>query len=95
VLEIDSREFHFTRAQRQATMRRHNRLSAAQVSLVHYPPSRIFQGDGVWLTEVERWLRSRAAELGVAYRAGSPRRALGSERPNPLVAAGLTTGRWG
>jgi len=65
VLEIDSREYHFSPAQWQATLARHNRLSALGLAVVHYPPSQV-QRPG-WTREVEAWLRGRAAEVGVRY----------------------------
>ncbi len=66
VLEIDSREYHFTEADWKRTGARHNRLTAAGLSLVHYPPSRITASGG-WLAEIISWLRARATELGVPY----------------------------
>ena len=82
-LEIDSREYHFRAADWQATMRRHNVLTGAALAVVHYPPSQLAARPG-WLGEVEAWLRGRAAELGVPYVPGSPRRRLSSGTPAPL-----------
>ena len=62
VLEIDSREFHFTVAEWQRTMRRHNAIVRLGYALTHYPPSAVGPG---WTDEVAEWLRSRADELGV------------------------------
>lgn len=66
VLEIDSREFHFTERDWKATMARHNRLTTLGLSVTHYPPSAITAGNA-WLVEVESWLRQRACLLGVPY----------------------------
>lgn len=82
-LEIDSREYHFRAADWQATMRRHNALTGAAPAVLHYPPSRL-TADGAWLHQVESWLRGRAAELGVPYVPGSPRRTLRTHPPEPL-----------
>jgi len=68
VLEIDSREFHFSEAAWKATCTRHNRLTAAGLALTHYPPSATRRAD--WVAEVEQWLRNRARELGAPYRPG-------------------------
>ena len=77
VLEIDSREFHFSERDWKKTMARHNLLTAAGMTVVHYPPSRIIRDDS-WLAEVRAWLHGRAAALGVDYVAGTVR-AGGSE----------------
>lgn len=82
-LEIDSREYHFRAADWQATMRRHNLLTGAGLSVVHYAPSQL-TADGGWLRDVEEWLRRRAAELGVPYVPGSSHRRLGPATPAPL-----------
>lgn len=65
VLEIDSREFHFSEAEWKATSARHNRLTGAGLALTHYPPSATAEPG--WVDEVELWLRGRARELGVPY----------------------------
>jgi hypothetical protein len=67
VLEIDSREFHFTERDWKATMRRHNRLTCAGLAVAHYPPSEISARAAAWAADVAQWLRARARELGVAY----------------------------
>jgi hypothetical protein len=64
VLEIDSREFHFSAADWQATMRRHNALVRLGYAVMHYPPSAL---GPAWADEVKVWLRARAAELGIPY----------------------------
>jgi hypothetical protein len=44
VLEIDSREFHFSEDDWKATTARHNRLTASGFTVTHYPPSVISPG---------------------------------------------------
>jgi hypothetical protein len=68
VLEIDSREFHFSEGDWKATTVRHNRLTTVGLALTHYPPSAI-RGTS-WAAEVAKWLRRRADELGLPYRPG-------------------------
>jgi very-short-patch-repair endonuclease len=65
VLEIDSREFHFSAADWAATTIRHNALISLGYSVVHYPPSAVDQPG--WAADVGRWLRRRAADLGVPW----------------------------
>ena len=67
ILEVDSREFHFSEADWHQTSMRHNRLTAAGLAVQHYPPQRFQSGDS-WLIEVISWLRCRARELGITYR---------------------------
>lgn len=64
-LEVDSRECHFSDAEWQATMARHNHLTRFGLSMTHYPPSRIVKRDDPWLSEVADWLHRRAVELKV------------------------------
>lgn len=66
VLEIDSREFHFSERDWKRTSTRHNRLTAAGFSLLHFSPSQVSAGTG-WLDQVVTWLRRRAVELGIDY----------------------------
>jgi hypothetical protein len=81
VLEIDSREFHFTERDWKATLARHNRLTARGLALTHYAPAVIVERSGDWLDEVVAWLRGRAHQLGVPYRpSGQVRR-----DPQPLL----------
>jgi hypothetical protein len=65
VLEIDSREFHFSEADWKATSARHNRLTSAGLALTHYAPSATEAPD--WVDEVARWLGHRAHELRLPY----------------------------
>jgi hypothetical protein len=65
VLEIDSREFHFSEAEWKATSVRHNRLTSGGLALTHYPPSATAEPG--WMDDVEQWLRGRARELGLPY----------------------------
>ncbi|HKC27533.1 MAG TPA: hypothetical protein VKB75_05940, partial [Jatrophihabitans sp.] len=85
VLEIEGREYHFGAAEWQSTLRRHNALTAAKLALLHYPPSALMGRDNAWLGEIERWLRTRADELGVAYTSGRPDRPLSLSEPQPWL----------
>jgi hypothetical protein len=42
-LEVDSKEFHFSVADWQATMARHARMTAHGLAVIHVPPSRVAQ----------------------------------------------------
>jgi hypothetical protein len=90
VLEIDSREYHFSEADWKKTMERHNRLTRYGLALTHYPPSVVNGRSRAWLDEIDTWLRDRADELGVAWRRGH-----GVVRPNgdpvPFVVGGRRT----
>jgi hypothetical protein len=66
VLEIDSREYHFSERAWKATMDRHNQLTRRGLAVTHYPPSAVTKRG--WTGEVVDWLTERAAELGVRYR---------------------------
>jgi very-short-patch-repair endonuclease len=63
VLEIDSREFHFSEREWKATMARHNLLSRLGYVVLHYPPSVIRRDPKAWADEVAACLRVRRAEL--------------------------------
>ena len=67
VLEIDSRQFHFTEEDWNKTRARHNLLTTSGLALEHHSPREITSGGHEWATQIERWLRGRAAELGVPY----------------------------
>jgi hypothetical protein len=69
-LEVDSRECHFSDADWQRTLDRHNQLTRFGLSMTHYAPSRIGRRGDPWLREVADWLTRRSSELGV----GAPRR---------------------
>ena len=66
-LEIDSAEYHFRRGDWIRTLDRHAALTAAGLSVLHLPPSRVTPA-GRWLVDVGRWLDVRALELGLAHR---------------------------
>lgn len=70
VLEIDSREYHFSEIDWKKTMARHNGLTRRGFAVTHYPPSVASGRDRAWLDEVRDWLRARAGELGVAWPRG-------------------------
>jgi hypothetical protein len=63
VLEVDSREFHFSEDGWKRTQQRHNRLSRMGYAVVHYAPSDIRSRRGAWAAEVAAWLRARQREL--------------------------------
>ncbi len=86
-LEIDSAEYHFRRVDWLHTLDRHAALTAAGLSVLHLPPSRITT-DSRWTASVARWLDSRAAELGVEP--GS-RCGLMPGEPAPLVLPRLVS----
>lgn len=77
-LEVDSRECHFSDAEWQATLARHNQLTRFSLSLTHYPPKVITRPARPWVREVEEWLRVRADEIGATWRRGT-----GVVRPRP------------
>lgn len=63
-LEIDSRMFHFSEADWQATLARHNELTRYGLAVTHYPPNRVTAHGSTFVPEVCEWLTCRAAELG-------------------------------
>lgn len=65
IVEIDSREFHFSDADWQKTLRRHTRLTILGYALIHYSPSEMRRQGTRWATEVAEWLEARAREVGV------------------------------
>ena len=65
VLEIDSREYHFSERDRKHTMERHNRLTRSGSAVTHYPPSVIVGSGRGWVDEVRCWLAARSVEIGV------------------------------
>ncbi|HKC29873.1 MAG TPA: hypothetical protein VKB75_17795 [Jatrophihabitans sp.] len=67
VVEIDSREYHFTEQDWKATTRRHNLLTELDLAVKHYPPSEVRNGRQEWARAVDRWLAGRAQLLGVPY----------------------------
>jgi hypothetical protein len=59
VLELDSREYHFSIETWEATMRRHARMTAAGLRVIHVSPSRLREEPEAVLAEV--WGAIRAA----------------------------------
>ena len=53
-LEVESKEFHFSVADWQATMERHGRMTASGLAVIHVPPSRITRRGRDVVTEFER-----------------------------------------
>ena len=66
-LEIDSREFHYTLADWEATLRKHNALTRHGLAVEHRPPIELREPGRPWLAEVAAWLSGRANELGAPY----------------------------
>lgn len=62
VLEIDSAEFHFGRAEWAGTMDRHLDLTAAGYSVIHRPPSALAD-QRRFVADVRGWLAGREADL--------------------------------
>lgn len=85
-LEIDSAEYHFRRGDWLRTLERHAALTAAGLSVLHLPPSRITP-DGAWIAQVARWLDTRATELGLPNRGARGSQLHGE--PAPLALPGL------
>lgn len=67
VLEIDSREYHFTAQDWQATLARHNRLTRLGLAVEHHAPSVIRARRRTWAAGVRTWLQARSRELGVPF----------------------------
>lgn len=84
-MEIDGRRYHSEGPDWDATLSRHNLITGGRLSVTHYSPRVIDTPGGRWLGELEHWLRGRAAELGVSYRPGSPRRGARQHDAEPLV----------
>lgn len=60
ILEIDSREYHFSEGEWKRTMQRHNRLLRMGYSVAHYPPSELRSRGRAWVDEVSAWLAALA-----------------------------------
>jgi hypothetical protein len=88
VIEIDSRQFHFSEEDWTNTMSRHNRLTTYGLAIEHCPPSEVRTRKLAWAKDVELWLRARARELGVPY--DVPRNRPPAElHPRPFLVPGL------
>jgi hypothetical protein len=71
--EVDSREFHFSDVDWDATMKRHNRITKRRVQLLHFPPVRIrTEGHGV-LAELRSAIETGLAAPPLPIRAVSQR----------------------
>ncbi len=84
-LEIDSREFHYTEAEWQATLRRHNQLTRCGLSATHYPPRQVNRNRTAFVAEVYEWLQTRAHELQVPMPRGHGIRTPRDGEPTPFV----------
>lgn len=88
VLEIDSREFHFSERDWRSTMQRHNDLIGYGLTVRHDAPSVIRSAGAGWSESIRRWLDRRAAELGVeAGTQASSRRRSDASDPVPFLVA--------
>lgn len=67
IVEIDSREFHFSEAGWKQTMARHNALVDLDYVVKHYPPSELRLRKAPWARDVADWLAARALALGVPW----------------------------
>jgi hypothetical protein len=68
VMEIDSRAYHFSEDDWNATRRRRRRLGRHGLAVDHYAPKEVRENGRAFAKEVEQWLRARAADLRIAYR---------------------------
>ncbi len=82
VIEIDSRAFHFSEADWQATLARHNELTRHGLALLHYAPRAVTARGSTFVTEVAAWLRVARRRVGRAD-AGRPRGARRHAGPVP------------
>jgi len=64
-VEIDSREWHFEPAAWEATMRRHARLTAAGISVIHVSPLQIRTEPSRILRDIDAALRHGRAAAGI------------------------------
>lgn len=88
VIEIDSRQFHFSEDDWNNTRGRHNRLTPYGLALQHYSPAEVRRDRSGWAREVEQWLRARAREIGLPYVVPRPRPPAKAE-PSPFVVPDL------
>jgi len=89
VLEIDSREFHFSERDWRSTMNRHNLLIGCGLAVRHDAPSMIRSSGSAWGQSVRAWLDRRAIELGVELESSSTRTSAAvTATPPPFRIAG-------
>jgi very-short-patch-repair endonuclease len=62
ILEVDSVEHHFRKADWQRTLARHFELEAGGYSVTHVPPSALDDGPG-FVRLVRTWLTTRRSSL--------------------------------
>ena len=80
-LEVDSKKHHFEELKWKRSMRRHTKLTIFGLVITHYRPAELRDNPELTTTELEQWLRLRAAEVGIAYRPSDPR----ERRPRPRL----------
>ena len=85
-LEVDSREYHFSVEDWEATLERHNDLTRYGLAITHYAPRRLARRGSTFVPDVSDWLQRRAVELSVPLPAGrGVRRPPTGEAPPPFV----------
>jgi hypothetical protein len=85
-VEVDSREYHFSVEDWEATLERHNQLTRYGLAITHYAPRRISRRGSTFVGDVSDWLRRRAVELRLPLSAGrGVRRPPLGEEPPPFV----------
>lgn len=85
VLEIDSREYHFSERDWKRTLARHNLLTRLGLAVTHHPPAEVMGRGRGWLDETGWWLAARARELGVAIERRHGVIQAGPDGPAPFV----------
>lgn len=66
IVEIDSREFHFSEDDWKQTMHRHNALTVLGYAVAHYAPGEIRRRGPRWAAEVGDWLAALSRNRGTA-----------------------------
>lgn len=85
-VEIDSREHHFSEADWQKTLKRHNALTRAGLSVLHYAPTLVTCRGSTYVQDVADWLVGRATELGLQLPPGrGVLRPAPDHPPDPIV----------
>jgi hypothetical protein len=69
--EVDSREYHFDEAVWESTMRRHARMTAVGIRVLHFTPARIATAPGEVIATIGQTLRSGAPIPGLRTVPGS------------------------
>jgi hypothetical protein len=96
-VEIDSREYHFSVEDWEATLARHNELTRYGLAITHYPPRQVRRRGSTFVPEVADWLQRRAIEIGVPLPPGRGvrRPPLGETPPPFVVVTGNPSSKYG